>query len=385
MFTRGAALESSKAGGQRVDVEAAVDARLAAIVESSDDAIIGETLAGIVTSWNRGACKLYGYTLDEVIGKSISVLIPAGREHEERYLLDTLLRGEAAHLDTVRRHKDGRDIEVSVTISPIYDAVGSVVGASKFARDITERRRIERELARAKEAAEAANRELETFSYSVAHDLRAPLRGINSFATILLADHAGSLDADGKDCVDEILSGATKMASLIDALLALSRVTRTELRRERTDLAELARAAVAELAGGQPERSVEVIIPAHLEVSLDRRLARVLVENLISNAWKFTSRTARARIEVGVTDHDGAAVYFVRDNGAGFDMAHSTNLFGPFQRLHTVGEFPGTGVGLSTVQRVVLRHGGRIWAEAAVDRGAAFYFTLPSEPTKGTP
>ena len=366
---------------RRVDEDAA---RLAAIVESSDDAIIGETLAGVVTTWNRGASKLFGYAADEVLGRPITLLIPAGREHEEQDLLDSLLCGEAAHLDTVRRHKDGREIEISVTISPIYDARGNVVGASKFARDITERRRFERDLIRAKEDADAASRELETFSYSVAHDLRAPLRGITSFARILLTDHAGSLDADGKDCLDEVLSSATKMASLIDALLALSRVTRTELRRERTDLAELARAAVTELAAGQPERTVEMIIPDHLEVSLDRRLARVLVENLIGNAWKFTSRTVGARIEIGVADRDGVPVYFVRDNGAGFDMAHSKNLFGPFQRLHTVGEFPGTGVGLSTVQRIVLRHGGRIWAEASVNGGAMFSFTLPPGSTEGT-
>ncbi len=359
-------------------------ARLAAIVESSDDAIIGKTLAGVITSWNEGARRLFGYSAEEVVGRPISLLGPPGREHEEPIILETVARGEVKRFDTERRRKDGRHIDVSITVSPVRDTAGIVVGVSKVARDITDRRRAEMSLARAKDSAEAANRELEAFSYSVAHDLRAPLRGMNGFAQVLLDTYRDKLDADGQDFLQEILLNANKMADLIDGLLSLARVTRSDLKREHVDLSAIVREAAAGLGAAEPQRRVEVSVQDALSADMDRRLARALFDNLLGNAWKFTSKQQAARIEFGAVRKDDAQVFFVRDNGAGFDMAFASKLFAPFQRLHTVDEFGGTGIGLATVQRIVHRHGGRVWAEGAVGCGASFYFTIQDQASGGT-
>ncbi len=241
-------------------------AHLAAIVEYSDEAIIGKTLDGVITSWNRGAEQIFGYSASEIVGSSISLLVPPDRAHEEAVILAHLAKGEVERFDTVRRRKDGRLIDVSVTISPVRDAGGRIVGISKVARDITDRRRAEEALARAKDAAEDASRELEAFSYSVAHDLRAPLRGMNGFAQLLLDTYGEKLDAEGKDWLQEILQNAHKMGALIDSLLALSRVTRSEMKRERVDLSEICRATAAELRAGEPKRTVEMVVQDHLEV-----------------------------------------------------------------------------------------------------------------------
>jgi PAS domain S-box-containing protein len=351
--------------------------RLAAIVDSSEDAIIGETLEGVITSWNRGAQRIFGHSAEEVVGKPVSVLVPPGSKDEETPLLGRVRKGERiAAFDTVRRRKDGEDIDVSVTLSPVLDTSGGIVGASRVDRDITERKRAEAALARAKDAAERANRELAAFSYSVAHDLRAPLRGMNGFAQALLDDYRDKLDAEGVDYLEEIHANARRMGAIIDALLSLARVTRGELRRERVDLSALARVVAAELSAAEPGRRVDLAIRAQLQADADPLLARTLLENLLGNAWKFTGKASAPRVELGALAGDGAATFFVRDNGAGFDMAHADKLFAPFQRLHTVGEFPGTGIGLATVQRIVRHHGGRIWAEGAVGAGATFYFTL---------
>jgi len=303
--------------------------------------------------------------------------VPAGREEEERRILDRLAHGERVHFDTVRRRKDGTEIHVSVTSSPIHDSRGALIGASKVARDITDRRAAEDALARAKDAAEVANRELEAFSYSVAHDLRAPLRGMNGFARVLLSGYEDKLDEGGQDALQEIVLNAQKMGALIDALLSLARLTRTALRPTPVDVSALARAALMQLQAGEPERRVEVVVADGLRVNADPTLARALLDNLLGNAWKFTSKGTDARVEVGQIAEEGEQVLFVRDNGAGFDMAFANKLFAPFQRLHAATEFPGTGIGLATVQRIVNRHGGRIWAKGKVDRGATFYFFFP--------
>jgi PAS domain S-box-containing protein len=351
--------------------------RLAAIVDSSADAIIGKTLQGVITSWNDGAERIFGYTAAEVLGKSIDLLIPESRGNEEAQLLARLSQGERIEqFDTVRKRKDGTEIQVSLTSSPVRDSAGRLIGASKVVRDITERRHAAEALALAKEAAEAATRELEAFSYSVAHDLRAPLRGMNGFAQVLLSTYRGKFDAEGVDWLEEIVGNAKKMGELIDGLLSLARVTRGEVRPESVDLSELARELVAQLAAADTERAVDVQIQPQLSAIIDPRLARVLLGNLLGNAWKFTSRAASSRIEFGRSEGDRAPAFFVSDNGAGFDPAFGGKLFAPFQRLHAASEFPGTGIGLATVQRIVRRHGGEIWAEGAVDVGATFHFTL---------
>jgi PAS domain S-box-containing protein len=351
--------------------------RLAAIVDSSADAIIGKTLAGVITSWNEGAHRMFGYGAAEMVGKPMTLLIPPGREAEEQVILAHLARGERIEqFDTVRRRKGDSDIQVSLTSSPVHDAGGQIIGASQIVRDITERSRAEEALARAKDLAESATRELEAFSYSVAHDLRAPLRGMNGFAQVLLNTYRDRLDAEGQDWLQEILLNAKKMGELIDGLLSLARVTRSELRLERVVLSDVAQEVMAQLVASDSERRLELVIEAQLETTMDPRLARVLLSNLLDNAWKFTSKVARARIEFGASHGTGGLSYFVRDNGAGFDAAYTSKLFAPFQRLHTLAEYAGTGIGLATVQRIVHRHGGRVWADGAVNAGATFHFTL---------
>jgi light-regulated signal transduction histidine kinase (bacteriophytochrome) len=226
-----------------------------------------------------------------------------------------------------------------------------------------------------------SNAELESFSYSVAHDLRAPLRHIAGFARLLADEHGPRLDEAGGDYLRRIERGVARMNDLIDGLLVLARVVRTEPARVSLDLAEPARAIMARLQQGEPDRKVDAVIPAHVPARGDARLLEAVLENLLGNAWKFTRKKARARVELGVDERRVPAVYFVRDDGAGFDMRHAERLFGVFQRLHGDDVFPGTGIGLATVQRIVRRHGGRIWAESQVGAGATFFFTLePDSP-----
>jgi light-regulated signal transduction histidine kinase (bacteriophytochrome) len=250
-------------------------------------------------------------------------------------------------------------------------------------RDITaeraaelQRERDEAALRTARDAAQAATRELEAFSYSVAHDLRTPLRGIDGFSQALLEDYDDVLDEEGKDYLRRVRAAAQRMGQLIDDLLGLSRLTRSELCRDDVDLTALAREIGGKLHQAFPGRVVGFLVAEGLRANADGRLLRIVLENLLGNAWKFTSKQANARVEVGVAEDGGGPAYFVRDNGAGFDMAFASKLFGAFQRLHKSTEFEGTGIGLATVQRIIHRHGGRLWANAAPNQGATFHFTL---------
>lgn len=225
---------------------------------------------------------------------------------------------------------------------------------------------------------DAANKELEAFSYSVSHDLRAPLRSIDGFSQALLEDYPDRLDEQGRQYLMRVRANTQLMAGLIDDLLKLSRVTRAEIRRETVDLSALAESILEELKCAEPQRLVDVAIPPGLCAEGDQKLLGIALTNILSNAWKFTGRQPSARIELGAIDAGGEHTFYVRDNGVGFDMAYADKLFGVFQRLHAQSEFPGTGVGLATVQRIINRHGGRVWAESAIGNGATFYFTLPS-------
>ena len=485
-------------------------AQLVAIVESSDDAIIGKTLEGIITSWNPGAARIFGYSAEEIIGKSMLTLIPPDRINEEPETLRRIARGEKVdHFETIRVRKDGKRINVSATTSPIRDSSGKIIGASKIARDITERKKTEevlrqqaalfdqtydavivwtwngpitfwnrgaenlygfsraeatgrishellhtqfadgadqlihdlqekarwegelkhvtrdgrqitvetrmtlirerghmyvleanRDITERKEAEEkihklnaelerrvvertveleAANKELEAFSYSVSHDLRAPLRAINGFAEMVLEDFGSQLPAEGRRYLERIRNGGRQMGDLIDDLLTFSRLSRQPAIYGPVDTDRLVNNVLDELKPQVANHEVEFKMGELPVCNGDSALLKQVWVNLLSNAIKYSRGKKPAVIEINCTCQNGENIFFVRDNGAGFDMRHANKLFGVFQRLHRADEFEGTGVGLAIVQRIVHRHGGRVWAEAAADHGATFYFTLKQE------
>jgi len=326
----------------------------------------------------------FGATYDAFIG----FVHPDDRELVAKAVDETLSGKKAYSIDHRIVLRDGAEKIVHEQGEVIFDESGRAVEMSGTVQDITGRKRAEEEVrklnteleqrvaGRTKEL-QAAYQELESFSYSVAHDLRSPLRIIDGFSRILLKDYDESLDSTGRDYLARVQGASKRMGQLIDALLKLSHVMRTGITREEVDLSAIASNVAEELRKSQPERRAAFVIKEGLLVKADPSLLRLVLENLIGNAWKFTSKKEEAAIEVGMeTAADGSAVYFVRDNGAGFDMKYSDRLFNPFQRLHGEMEFPGTGIGLATVQRIIQRHGGRIWAVGQKDRGATFHFTL---------
>jgi PAS domain S-box-containing protein len=257
--------------------------------------------------------------------------------------------------------------------------IGGEPAAVFVIQDISEAVRAQAELRQLNRRLVAANDELEAFSYSVSHDLRTPLRRIDGFSQALLEDYGRVLDPQGRDYLQRVRNGARHMSELIEDMLRLSRISRSELAWSKVDVSAAARAVAAELAASAPDRNVEIMIADGLVAHGDERLIWQVLENLLGNAWKFTGKTSRARIEVGMASDGAEPVFFVRDNGAGFDPTRADTLFGAFQRLHGGDEFPGTGIGLAIVRRIVHRHGGRVWADGRIGEGATFYFTLPSE------
>jgi PAS domain S-box-containing protein len=491
-----------------------ISAGLAAIVNSSNDAIIGKDLNSIITSWNIGAERMFGYSAIEMIGQSVLRLIPSDRQGEEMHIIDQVKNNERIeHFETLRIAKDGRVIDVAATVSPIKDKAGKIVGASKMARDITDRKRAEKALyegekqfqtminaipqlawiARAdgtifwynqrwfdytgttleqmegwgwerlhdpdllpkviegwkyslencqpfemefplraadghygwfltrvfplkdnagivvrwfgtntdlsqKRAAdeeirelntnleervlertaelEAANKELEAFSYSVSHDLRAPLRAVDGFSQAVLEDYGGQLPEEGRRDLQTIREAAQRMGVLIDDLLKFSRLSRAPLHKQQVNTHKLVGNVLDSLDSQRTGRRVDIRIGELPDCQGDAGLINQVWVNLIANALKYTRRRETSVIEIGCKFEQGENIYFVRDNGAGFNMRYVDKLFGVFQRLHRADEFEGTGVGLAIVQRIIHRHGGRIWADAVIDQGATFSFTL---------
>jgi PAS domain S-box-containing protein len=500
-------------------------AHLAAIVNSSDSAIVGKNLQGIVTSWNQAAERLFGYSAEEMIGRSILRIIPPNRQDEETRILDRIGRGQSVeHYETIRRRKDGSEVPISLTVSPIIDGHGNVIGASKIARDITEEKRADQALHRAlefqqavvsnmgeglytvdregcvtslnraaeklfgwtteellgrkmhdmthykhrdgtpfyaedcpglqvlrsgtaltnhedvfvrkdgscfdviyssapiraggevvglvvvfrdvsedKRAAEVlrdrdraltiandeltqqsdalseVNSELQSFSYSVSHDLRAPLRTIDAFVRIIEEDHGSHLNVETRRCLGIVKKAAGQAGELIDDLLEFSRLGRIGMDVRSVNMGQLSREAGREQQLMQDDRMVDLRIGDLPAAKGDLRLLKLVWTNLLSNAFKYTRPRASAQIEVGWLPDDrqtDSCIYYVKDNGVGFDMKYVHKLFGVFQRLHLKEEFEGTGVGLAIVQRIMHRHGGRVWAEAKKDGGATFFFSL---------
>jgi len=372
---------------ERKQVETAL-IRLAAIVESSDDAIMGKDLNGIITSWNKGAEKIFGYTAGEIVGTSVMRLIPTDRQQEENRVLENIKRGNSvAHFETLRQAKDGRLINVSITVSPIKDVTGEIIGVSKVAHDITDRKtaeekirqlnvELEQRVAERTAELEVANKELEAFSYSISHDLRAPLRAVNGFAGIVLEDFGAQLPEEGRSHLERIRAGALRMGALIDDLLAFSRLSRQAVNRQNVNTVKLVQNVLDELRPQREGRQLEIQIGNLPVCHGDPALLKQIWVNLVSNAIKYTRGREPATVEIGCAPENDENVFFVRDNGAGFDMQYANKLFGVFQRLHREDQFEGTGVGLAIVQRIVHRHGGRIWAKAEVNHGATFYFTI---------
>ncbi|HET7701674.1 MAG TPA: ATP-binding protein [Candidatus Limnocylindria bacterium] len=415
-------------GRKRFFTLAGADAEYRAFVENMSEGAIITASDGTVTFANRRFATMVGAPLTEVIASSIfrwvspddigplhSAFMATGGTQSQR--LPVVLKGRTAAVvpaqisiecirsgigraaageasyslvvtDLSERTRDraaiaAREAELETTTVALlniledYDKTLALEEVNRELRhEVEERRRSEAALRRAKTELEATNAELEAFSYSVSHDLRGPLRAVDGFALLLSTEHGAQLDPQGLHHLERIRSGVHRMSQLIDDLLELSRITRAEMSEDSVDLSEMARAVLAELRDGEPARTVDAVIADGVIARGDARLLRVALGNLLANAWKFTRPHARARIEFGATRDPGALMYFVRDDGVGFDMAFADRLFAPFQRLHAEREFEGTGVGLAIVKRVVARHGGRVWAEGAVDRGACFSFTL---------
>jgi PAS domain S-box-containing protein len=355
--------------------------RFQLLVENVQDyAILMLDTGGHVASWNSGAERIKGYRADEIVGRHFSAFytpaaVAAGRPAAGLEIATTEGRYEE---EGWRVRKDGTQFWASVVITALRDPNGTLRGFGKVTRDFTERKKAEEALRQQARELGTANKELETFSYSVSHDLRAPIRAIDGFSRILLEAYSGVLDQQGRHYLERIVAASWRMGQLIDGLLILSHVSRRELKRQSVDWSELASSIVEELTRSAPTRRVEFVIQSGMRATGDVRLLHMVIDNLLRNAWKFTGRQPRARIEVGMETKDGRPVYFVRDDGAGFDMTYVGKLFGPFQRLHEAEEFEGTGIGLATVERIIRRHGGQIWAEGEVGKGASFYFTIES-------
>jgi PAS domain S-box-containing protein len=355
------------------------------LVENTSDWVWEVDENGVYTYASSRIRSLLGYEPEEMIDKTPFDFMPQveAQRVEVEFASIVAERRPFSLLENANRHKDGRLVVLETSGVPVFEADGTFRGYRGIDRDVTERKLAEREILRlnenlAERAAELAivNRELEAFSSSVSHDLRAPLTRIFSAGQILRDIYSQDLSEEGKMLVDTICCGCESMEQLIKALLALSHVASSDMSRVECDLSKIARRIVTELHLENPGRAVVFIIAPDLTDMVDPSLCKVLLENLLGNAWKYTQKTRKARIEFGTTSSGGERVYFVRDNGVGFAMNNATKLFEPFLRLHDDSDFKGFGIGLATAKRIIERHGGRIWGEGEVGRGATIYFTL---------
>jgi len=369
--------------------------QLSRAVEQSPVSIVITDLAGAITYVNPRFTAVSGYSQTEAIGKKPSIM-KSGETPPELYseLWKTIMSGREWRGEFHNRKKSGELFWEQALILPIVDEAGKITHFLGVLEDISARKQVESEIKKLHAELEQRvldrtaeltliNKELESFSYSISHDLRAPLRRIDGFSQILQEDCVGQLDAASRANFKRIREASQHMSKLIDDLLNLSSVGRGTLRHERVNLSALAQTVADHLQQTDPSRRMEWVIAPDQISEADPGLMQAMMENLLGNAWKFTSKTNDPKIEFGRTTQGGEPAYFIRDNGAGFDMRYAGKMFGAFQRMHTTAEFAGTGIGLATVQRILHRHKGRIWAESKVGSGATFYFTLPDLASKG--
>jgi len=350
-----------------------------AVAETATEAIVSADKRGHITYFNPGAERIFGYAARDVIGSPLTLLMPqrfheAHRQGLSRFLSTGQARVIGRTVELVGQRKEGTEFPLELSLAS-WKAGGETYFTG-ILRDITERKRLEQEVQQRSAAFEAANKELEAFSYSVSHDLRAPLRAIDGFSRILLEDHIAHLPADAQRYLHAVRNNSQQMGRLIDDLLTFARLSRQPLSKQLVRPTDLVRQCVDELHAEEQDRRVKIAIGDLPACQADPALLKQVWLNLISNALKYTRKQEMAVIAVGCQEQDSATAYFVRDNGVGFDMRYADKLFGVFQRLHRAEEYAGTGVGLAIVQRIIHRHGGRVWAEAAVNHGATFYFTL---------
>lgn len=368
------------------------------LIDHLPDLVFVKDLDGRFRLSNETHTRIIGFSKEEdLVGKTAATVYPHDLAdlyaQDDQWVFETgqtLWNREERFVDL-----EGRPRWLLTTKIPLHDHTGQLTGLIGVARDITDRKQAEALLRDREEALrqlnmqleqrvaertaqlEATNRELEAFAYSVSHDLRTPLRSIDGFSQAILEDYEPLLDAEGQDYLRRIRMATQRMGGMIDALLTLSRITRSELRIQPLNLSSMAQEIAASLADAEPERPVEVVIQPDLVAHGDARLMRIALQNLFENGWKYTRHQPHPRLELrSQAAPSGETIFSISDNGVGFDMAHSDKLFGAFQRLHNQTEFPGHGIGLATVQRIVHRHGGRIWAEATPGEGATFYFVL---------
>jgi PAS domain S-box-containing protein len=365
------------------------------LLESAPDAMVIVDRDGLVQIVNAQTERLFGYSRDELIGKPVEILMPQRFHaqhvgHRSNYSESPRPREMGAGLELSGRRKDGTEFPIEISLSPFKTRGRTFI--SSAIRNVSDRRQAEEQIRKLNSVLRdriaelnAVNKELESFSYSVSHDLRAPLRHIDGFTRILKEEYAGELPQDGVRYLDRVLEAANHMGHLVDDLLNLARIGRREVAKQRVRLEDVVREAIAELPPETSQRNIEWLIEPLAYADCDPGLLKLVFSNLLSNSAKFTRTRQDAVIEIGECESRGASAYFVRDNGVGFDPKYADKLFGVFQRLHRQEDFEGTGIGLATVQRIIRRHGGEIWAESEPDRGATFFFTLGAQPEEQPP